>query len=393
MRTIAILAAALFGTESSCANVEPFSAPAFGAPTRSGANEDARDARPEPAAITDPAVFRRTPLAAGEFRVEPRAITWDALDTETFAPTWLLPEGRVDGGVDLLADMRALLALAIEEAGTGRTLTFGDLVLEARPLALEQRRAWFAALAERTPAFHAAWGARIEQLLFDDTLYSERWKPSRDEPRDGLLFAPSWSLEDDTRLTWQPREGHVQLEQAAALFFADTTAIKAAENDYRLYPKNIAADYETIHPLDGAYVRGVDADGRGFSAHQLYFRCDLPFPFSDYECRLHVLTRERENELVTDIFSASKDFHSMCGRDVFLPVTTSAGATIATLAVRTFGFDIAGVPDDADNRREAMRGSIGNLRRNSERIFSAAGGVFRAGAGVPEYEVLGLVPK
>jgi hypothetical protein len=385
MRTILLIAAGLAGTEASCANIEPLASPAFAA-----------HARDEAATSIDPtldlAPFRRTTLGPGEFRVEPRVLAWDELDTETFDPKWLLPEGRFDGGVDLLADMRALLALAIEEQGTGRTLTFGDLVQEARALALDERRAWFAKLAERTPAFHAAWGARVEQLLFDDTLYSERWKPSRDEPRDGLLFAPSWNLAGDTRLTWQPRDGDVQLEQAATLFFADTHAIKAAENDYRLYPKNIAADYEQIHPLDGAYVRGSDAAGRAFSSHQLYFRCDLPFPFSDYECRLHVLTRARDGELVTDIFSASSDFNSMCGRDVFLPVTTSAGVTLATLAVRTFGFDIDGVPDDAGNRREAMRGSLGNLRRNAERIFSESGAEFRT-SGLPEYEVLGLEPR
>jgi len=389
MRTILLIAAGLAGTEASCAGgtlgFEPFSSTAFAATANDGA-----DAITDP--TPDPSPFRRTTLGPREFRVEPREIAWDGLDAQTFDPKWLLPEGRIDGGVDLLADMRALLALAIEEQGTGRTLSFGDLVLEARPLALDERRAWFAKLAERTPAFHAAWGARVEQMLFDDTLYSNTWKPTRDEPRDGLLFAPSWNLAGDARLTWQAREGDVQLEQAAALFFADTHAIKAAENDYRLYPKNIAADYEQIYPLDGAYVRGTDADGRAFSSHQLYFRCDLPFPFSDYECRLHVLTRARGTELVTDIFSASRDFHSMCGRDVFLPVTTSSGAQIATLAVRTFGFDIAGVPDDAGNRREAMRGSIGNLRRNAERIFSASGAEFRA-SGLPEYEVLGLAAK
>jgi hypothetical protein len=39
-----------------------------------------------------------------------------------------------------------------------------------------------------------------------------------------------------------------------------------------------------------------------------------------------------------------------------------------------------------------MRGSLGNLRRNAERIFSESGAEFRT-SGLPEYEVLGLEPR
>jgi hypothetical protein len=407
MRTIALLLAALVGTESSCATPPPVTdvrGESTGAGARGGdggdgaaslapAPDQARSEAAEPR--PDPVPARVTTLGPGEFRVVPRTIAWDALDASTFDRAWLLPDGRADGGLDLVADMRALLALPIALADGETTVRFADLVAEARPLAGPERRAWLATLAERAPRFHAEWGARVAELLLDDVLYSKNWKPAKDDARDGILFGPSWDLAGDERLTWRAREGAPLVEQAATVFFADAHAVKAAENDYRLYPRNVAADYEEIHPLPDQYVRGLDPQGRAFSSHQLFFRCDLPFPFSDYACRLHVLTRSgASGELVTDIFSNSRDFHYMCGRDVFLPLVTSDGATIGYLAVRLFGFDLDGVPDDASNRREAMRGALGNLRRNAERLFTESGGVFRpSDDGVPEYEVLGLEPR
>jgi len=135
----------------------------------------------------------------------------------------------------------------------------------------------------------------------------------------------------------------------------------------------------------------VDVGGAAFAAHEIYFRCDLPFPFGDYECDLNVLTHTSgAGDLVTDIYSPSDDFRYMLGRDVLLPAETAAGETVAILRVRFFGFDLSGVPDSAGNRREAMRSSLGNLRRNAERPFLEAGWErVELPETAPTYELLG----
>jgi hypothetical protein len=152
---------------------------------------------------------------------------------------------------------------------------------------------------------------------------------------------------------------------------ADLNTIKAVENDYRVYPTNVGADYEHIYPVDGSYFIGRDPANVPFSTLRLSFECDIPFPFSTYETMLHILNRfDEQGVLYTDIYSKSDDFHWLAGRDVFLPVLDSAGDWVCFLAVRHFGFDMDGVPDGADNRREAIRSSLGNLKRNAESQFS-----------------------
>jgi hypothetical protein len=155
---------------------------------------------------------------------------------------------------------------------------------------------------------------------------------------------------------------------AAALFRADLVSIKAVENDYRTYRLHVGTDYEAIHPVPDSYVEAVDANGRPISALALWFRCDLPFPFTDYSCHLRILNRFAEDGTArTDIYSTSGDFHFLAGRDAFLPVETSAGELVACLVVRHFGFDLDGVPDGPAQRIEALRGSLGNLERKAER--------------------------
>ena len=125
---------------------------------------------------------------------------------------------------------------------------------------------------------------------------------------------------------------------------------------------------------------------------RLGFRCNLPFPFSGYTCDLRVLNRlDGDGHLVTDIYSKSKDFHWMAGRDVFIPVRTSDGRWVATLAVRLFGFDLDGVPDRDGHRRAALRGSLGNLKRDAEASFAARNEPPRTVEGaLPPFVVHGL---
>lgn len=320
------------------------------------------------------------------FQLAPRTITWEECLEGPFRRSWLLPETIGTGQTDLLVRMRQLVTEPIpwkDDEGETTTLRFGDLVLATRDLDDDARERFIEKeLPKRSSAFARRFGPDLEQLLRDADLFGSGWKPKKDRDADGILFGAQWKLHEDENNPWGSKHDPL-VEQAATLFLADLVAIKEAESDYRAYPTNVGADYEAIRPVADSLVQGVDDLDRPFNVHTLYFRCDLPFPFSDYECNLNILARTNAlGEVVTDIYGPGKDFHYMGGRDTFLPVTTAEGDWIGFLNVRWFGFDLDGVPDGASNRREAMRGSLGNLRRNAERRYRESGGERRCEPGV-----------
>ncbi|MFT7485577.1 MAG: hypothetical protein ACI9F9_001427 [Candidatus Paceibacteria bacterium] len=307
----------------------------------------------------------------GEVEVPPIELPWKGLTPELFDRRWILPERRKAPGRDLLAEMRSLVDLRfdVELANSRRYRCLGDLVLASQNLALEARKAWYAELEQAAPQLMAERGAALSKLLFDSHLHTPDWKPSKVNKRDGLLFAENWNLKREGA-PWNDVGVAPLMEQAAAIMHADLRSIKTIENDYRAYPMNVGADYEAIYPIAGMHFAGKDPAGKPYSSLTIQFRCDLPFPFSDYTTRLRILNQfDADNVLSTHIYSTSKDFYWLAGRDVFLPVTTSEGKWVSFVLVRHFGFDLDGVPDGADNRREALRGSLGNLKRNSEKLF------------------------
>jgi hypothetical protein len=307
----------------------------------------------------------------GEFELAPTTLAWVDLSPKVFDRRWVLPERRRAKGRDFLEAMRSLLRLQFDvtlEDGS-RYRCFGDLVAASRGLAPGARDRWYEALEQAAPKLMAEQGGVLTQLLFDDHLLSSSWKPSKNHKRDGLLVAESWNMKGEGA-PWDAIDVRPVMEQAATVLHADLASIKAVENDYRAYPDNVGADYEEIYPIANSYFVGSDAGRRPFSALTIQFRCDLPFPFSDYTTRLGILnTYDDAGVLQTDIYSTSKDFYWLAGRDVFLPVADSEGEDLAFLLVRHFGFDLDGVPDGPSNRREALRGSMGNLKRNSERLY------------------------
>jgi hypothetical protein len=318
-----------------------------------------------------------------EFEVQPKPLAWSELSPDVFDRKWILPEPRTVPGRDLLSEMRALLAqrFDFEDAGGRRYRSFGDLAAVASsfetfgPNAGDgaiQRERWFGGLERAAPKWMADWGAGLRQLLFDENLHDDRWNPSKERDDDGMLFADSWAMEDESFGPWSGLDVSPLMEQGAALLHADLATIKAVENDYRVYSENVEADYDEIYPVPGSYYLGKDDAKRPFTALTLRFTCDLPFPFSDYSTRLGILNRfDATGVLYTDIYSTSSDFYWLAGRDVFLPVTTSEGEWVAFLLVRHFGFDLDGVPDGADDRRVALGISMGNLKRNAERLWRA----------------------
>jgi hypothetical protein len=343
--------------------------------------------------VTAAALFLLTTTAlaapAEELRLEPREIEWSELG-EVFDLSRRLPDPRRAEGRDLLAEMERLAALRFEardpEGAVYRTV--GDLALAAR--AAKDQDAWLTAVLDSAPKLAADWGAGLRQLLRDGALQEADWDPGDDEPRDGLLLAEAWDLSlEGGAFNGLPNRPLAQ--QGAVLMHADLASIKAAENDYRRYPDDPGANYEEIYPLAGTHVRGVDPAGRAFAALAIRFRSDLPLWYGDYRCDLRLLNViDPAGRLACHIYSTSDDFHWLAGRDVFLPLDASDGARAAYLVVRQYGFDLDGVPDDEANVREALRGSLGALKRRAERLAGTRGATADRGpARVPDFPVRG----
>ena len=328
----------------------------------------------------------------GLFEVRPSELDWKDLSPARFDLAFRLPEERTAPGRDLLAEMERLVQLRFEVEGpSGDSVrNFGDMVAVTRGLEDSEIRAWFRSLEKTAPRLMQDWGAGLIQLLSDDYLRSKRWKPGKDHSRDGILTAESWDLSQEPAHPWVELGKRPRAEQAATLMFAEPAAIKAAENDYSLYPQDKAATYKEIYPVDGEYHRGLDPDGEPFSVVRLYFRSDLPLFYDDYRCDLRILNRvDDAGRLRTEIYSRSEDFYWLAGRDHYLPVDDSRGQRIAQLVVRLYGFDLRGVPDGADDRRAALRASLGNLRLKAERIQRSSSGKDTPGALVPEFVLRG----
>lgn len=305
-----------------------------------------------------------------EFEVESRSVAWEEAIRQGFDPAAGLPEVRSAPGRDLPSEMERLLELRFETRDrSGRVLrSFGDLAQACRSMTGRERDLWFQDLERRSPRWMQDWGEGIRELIFDEALRSKTWDPEEATVRDGLLEAEAWDLSSEGSSRWTELPNAPRAEQAAVLIHAGTPAIKRIENDFRLYRDFRGADYESIYPKKREYLRGVDANGDGFATVGLHFRCDLPFPYSDYTCHLRILNRVVEGRLSTDIFSDSEDFHWLAGRDKYLPVETSEGEFVGILLVRQYGFDLDGVPDKPKHRRSALRGSLGNLKRAAEAL-------------------------
>jgi hypothetical protein len=318
----------------------------------------------------------------GTFELSPRPVGWQVLQARHYDLRWCLPAARTDGGSDLTRDLRGLLAteLALElPAGLARPgettalTTFGDLAawVGTRPLA--ERRALVEACLASRPEVAALHGEAVLQLLDDSRLLGSRWDPDEDEDDDGLLEGSAWELPTEAA-PWDEIGVDVIAEQGAVFVRSDLTSFKEVENDYSVYGDDVGEGYESIGPVRGSLVEGVDPDGRPFAAYRVAFEQDLPFPFGGYDCDLRVLNRmTAAGELEAHIYAEADDFHWIAGRDAFLPVRTSAGEAVGLLVVRVYGFDLDGVPDGRKHRRAALRGSLGNLKRKAEARYAELG--------------------
>jgi len=105
--------------------------------------------------------------------------------------------------------------------------------------------ALLADLAQAGPAGSGRFEPLLRELLETSDLFAPDWDPKVDGPGGGIVFGESLYFERNPEVPWRARS-EARVEQAATLVRADLASIKAAENDYRQYPRNIGAGYEAI---------------------------------------------------------------------------------------------------------------------------------------------------
>lgn len=330
--------------------------------------------------------------------VLPRAATWDKLVATTFDVAYLLPddlEVSHEGerpAVDLARTMRRIASEQHPDQ-PGVPACFGDVIVAYRAANgdVAAGRDVLARVARQNPTLWKELEPWAAELLCDARFRAAKWDPGRDDACDGFAYARPLTLAGRAEPKWRKRDGADLVQQAAVLVEADLEAITAAENDYRTFRSRPGASYERVGPIADTYLVGKDPRGAGFAALRFLFESDLPFPFSTFTCDLHVLHRvDAQQRLVSDVYTTSKDFHWLAGRDHYFPVRTSAGAWVATLIVRWSGFDLRGVPDGDSDRAAALRSNLGGLKRDAEAKFRAYGGPPRTVEGSwPAFEVHG----
>jgi hypothetical protein len=281
---------------------------------------------------------------------------------------WLLPPAVLAAPGSLVAEFEALVAMRYEAAGGDSpyadAASFADLVAAVRDAAdsgTSVEDAIAAARRERRDVAPRTFDV-LGELLRDSALRARDWRPDRDSKDDGIVLAEPLDLDAlRPRLStpWNELEGSRLLQQGAVFLPADMAAIKAKERDYARYLQRPGSDYESIGMVEDSFVT---TDSHTF--HRVAFECDLPFPFTTYECDLVVLDRiDPHGRIRCDVYSTSDDFHWLAGADVYLPLTTSEGRFLGHLLVRLFGFDLDDVPDGDSDRQTALRSGIGNLKR------------------------------
>jgi hypothetical protein len=335
-------------------------------------------------------------LALAAFPAELVTVGPEAADAERLAREfdtgWRVP-ARPAGEPGLLPELEALLAARFEVTLDGDELaSFGDVVRAVDALGRGERARWLERLVRAAPVLERH-GEALRQLLFDEELRERDWNGDDDGERDGFWMGEPWELggeRGELPGPWAEVEVRPEIQQGAALVRADLATFKDAENDFRAYLGHRGGRYRWIYPEPGRYVRGEDQDGRPVDASLVVFRSDLPFPFTSYDCRLHVQNRlDSAGRLVCDTYSTSGDFHFLAGLDLFLPVRASDGTPVGLLLLRDFGLDLDGVPDDGGHVRAALRRAVGNIKLEAERRAALLSALGALDGEVPEFVMYG----
>ena len=316
-------------------------------------------------------------------------VAWKDFVADVFDPALRLPEPTArelvvdrEEVVHLPTAMREWVkrdfALAAgAQAGEGHTIwRLGDLVKELRPAARDKKRIArrLVELQAELPGFGPRDAEWLSQLLRDNMLQDEDWDPDDDEPDDGLLLTPEWELDNKVpgrHAFWGKRGGNGYVYQLAALYFADAHSIAATDCDLAGYKTHANNEYEEIYAVPGSLVRGQDPQGRPFAYYRVFYTWDVDFPYSTYDCELHVYIHvDDDGHLVTDTMSNSEDVYWAASRDLFLPVFDRDGGWVCMLMAQQFGVDVDGVPDGEGDRLEGYRGLVGSKKKLCEEMFT-----------------------
>lgn len=324
---------------------------------------------------TAPAVAQRAAPSESQDEDPPLAavlLEWGEVATARLDPSRALPwpasahPDSVRGLVERFAAARWRDAEG-DEVATGDVLA-SLLALRADPDDLE---AGLGAAKKRWPAAFESFGGLLADLVRDRDVRRDDWLPSRGTADDGFHVGRELEIGKDPMPSWLAVRGSKKVQQAATFIRADLVALESAENDYRGYRQHVGTTYESIYPVPGSVLRSKGDAESPFAALQVAFVCDLPFPFSSYSCELQVLKRLGAGGLLqTDTWSDSRDFFWIAGSNVYVPIEKSDGAFVGMVAVRTFGFDLRGVPDGDSDRLAGLRAVLGNLKRGAEALFA-----------------------
>lgn len=293
-------------------------------------------------------------------------VVFPNLKSVGFDDRCLVPDSIVTDPRSVVSKVEAILATRFRGSdGTERGV--GDLAAEIRAASIEDRAATRKRVLDDAGVSGEA-RAALDSWLDDARLPRRDWNPGESFADDGM-WEPE-SLRANSSLGIPGAGDEIVFRQGAAWIFSDLATIKRVERDFAQYPKRAGATYESIALAAGTWKRGEVESIGPLVAYRCDFVSDLPFPFGNYRCELAVIDRlDRQNRLRCDIHSAGGDFHFMVGCDVYFPITTSDGALVAWCVARIFAFDLSGVPDGDDDRAEALRASVLNLKRDAERAW------------------------
>jgi len=189
-----------------------------------------------------------------------------------------------------------------------------------------------------------------------------RWLPAL--RAGGVVFGSDWSiLPGQGRVdAWNRLEGRPLVLQAVASVLADFDSIQRAQRDYVHLLEERKDDLLDLYPIAGSYVCGEDPKGRPFASLSEQQLHDLPWPYANVPCELHVLERAEEGgRFVTETYSTSRDFYWLAGRDLYLPVDGGF------LLVTSFGMDVRGVPDSRGDIADRMKSRLVSIQQDAER--------------------------
>lgn len=292
---------------------------------------------------------------------------------------WLLPQEVIDAKGSMVTEVRRVVEAKFEPSeGEGRFASVqnvGDLIRLLAPFARDSAAldAAFRELERERPDVSKVASNILPELLRSGAIERKDYDPNEELRDDGFHLGKDLALGDELPEPWKSLDDEDVLQQGAILIRADFATIKAVERDYPKYLERAGQNYEEIRAVEGSYRNGTAPEVGPFGTHRMYFRSDLPFPFSNYECDLVVVDRlDPSGNPRCDVYSTSSDFHWLAGVDTYLPLRDSSGGFQGWLIVRQFGFDLDDTPDGDSDRESALRSSLTNLKRDAERMRGSA---------------------